>query len=71
MKKKLALFVFALIGFVQAMAQDYTFKVLVNKGKNEIKAGSGWQVIKVGSSLKSDDELKVYPSFFNSSRNST
>jgi hypothetical protein len=59
MKKKLALFVFVLIGFVQAMAQDYTFKVLVNKGKNEIKAGSGWQVIKVGSSLKSDDELKV------------
>ncbi|SKC40233.1 hypothetical protein [Ohtaekwangia koreensis] len=59
MKTKLALVVFILIGFAQAMAQNYTFKVLVNKGKNEVKAGKDWQTIKVGSSLNSADELKV------------
>ena len=44
---------------VQLHAQDYTFKVLVNKGKNEMKTRGGWQQVKVGSSLKSADELKV------------
>jgi hypothetical protein len=40
-------------------AQDYTFKVLVNKGKNEVKSGAGWAPVKVGASLNSPDELKV------------
>jgi hypothetical protein len=40
-------------------AQEYAFKVLVNKGKNEVKAGNDWRLIKVGSSLKSIDELKI------------
>lgn len=40
-------------------AQEYAFKVLVNKGKNEVKVGTNWQIIKVGSSLNSVDELKV------------
>ncbi len=40
-------------------AQDYAFKVLVNKGKNELKSGSTWQPLKVGTSLKSADELKI------------
>jgi hypothetical protein len=40
-------------------AQSYSFKVLVNKGKNEIKSGSGWQDVKVGASLKESDEIKV------------
>jgi hypothetical protein len=40
-------------------AQDYTFKVLVNKGKNEVKSTSGWQQIKVGANLKQADELKI------------
>jgi hypothetical protein len=39
--------------------QDVAFKVLVNKGKNEVKSKEGWVPIKTGSSLKSDDELKV------------
>ncbi len=43
----------------QIRAQDYTFKVLVNKGKNEMKTRDGWQQVKVGSSLKQADELKV------------
>lgn len=59
MKTKLA-FVFLLVSvFVSGHAQEYAFKVLVNKGKNEVKSASGWQVIKVGTSLKSVDELRV------------
>lgn len=40
-------------------SQDYAFKVLVNKGQNVIKVGNEWLPIKVGSSLRSADELKV------------
>ncbi len=40
-------------------AQDYAFRVLVNKGQNVIKAGNDWLPIKVGSSLTSADELKI------------
>src|SRR5262245_35880810 len=40
-------------------AQEYAFKVLVNKGKNEVKSGANWEPVKVGASLKSPDEVKV------------
>ncbi|HNV31083.1 MAG TPA: hypothetical protein PKJ83_18180 [Cyclobacteriaceae bacterium] len=40
-------------------AQDYTFRVLANKGANEIKSGDGWQPVKTGASLKLGDELRV------------
>ncbi len=40
-------------------AQDYAFKVLVNKGQNEVKNGSNWVPVKVGSTLRSDDEIKL------------
>ena len=40
-------------------AQDYAFKVLANKGNNEIKSGETWQPLKTGASLKSGDELKL------------
>jgi hypothetical protein len=43
----------------EGSAQDYAFRVLVNKGKNEVKAGENWQAIKVGSNLGSKDEVKV------------
>lgn len=60
MKTKLAAAWFlALFTCIQASAQNYAFKVLVNKGKNEVKVGNGWQQLKVGSSLKPNDELKV------------
>lgn len=59
MKTKLAFVALFLAVNVHMNAQDYAFKVLVNKGKNELKAGETWQQIKVGSSLKKDDELKV------------
>lgn len=40
-------------------AQDYAFKVMANKGSNEIKSGDAWQPIKTGASLRSGDELKL------------
>lgn len=42
-----------------ASAQDYAFKVLANKGNNEIKSGDTWQPLKTGTSLKSGDEVKL------------
>jgi hypothetical protein len=39
--------------------QDFTFKVLVNKGKNEVKTGTSWEPLKVGATLNSKDELKL------------
>lgn len=40
-------------------AQTYAFKVLVSKGKTEVKNDNNWQSIKVGSSLKPTDEVKI------------
>lgn len=40
-------------------AQTYAFKVLVSKGKTEVKNDNNWQSIKVGASLKPTDEVKV------------
>jgi hypothetical protein len=48
---------FSMYSFVYA--QDYTFRVLANKGANEIKTGDSWQPVKTGASLKLGDELKV------------
>jgi hypothetical protein len=61
MKTTKLAFVFLLLASyaVPLLGQEYAFKVLVNKGKNEVKAGETWQGIKVGTSLKSTDELKV------------
>lgn len=42
-----------------ASAQDYAFKVLANKGSNQVKSGDTWQPIKTGISLKSGDEVKL------------
>lgn len=39
--------------------QDYTFRVLANKGSNELKSGDSWQAVKTGASLKTGDELKI------------
>lgn len=60
MKTKTSCVLFALMMLAGlTFGQDYAFKVLVNKGKNEVKSGNNWQPIKVGGSLKSVDELKV------------
>lgn len=39
--------------------QGYTFKVLANKGSNEVKSGEDWKPLKTGASLKEGDELKI------------
>ncbi len=39
--------------------QDYTFKVLANKGTNEVKTGESWQPLKTGASLRATDEIKL------------
>lgn len=58
--KKIGFFV--LFGFFATQVnaqQDYTFKVLANKGVNEVKAGDAWHSLKTGDKLKKTDELKV------------
>jgi hypothetical protein len=47
-----------------AYGQAYSFKVLVNKGKNEVKEAGGWQQLKVGSSLTEKDEIKLSPNSY-------
>jgi len=42
-----------------ARAQDYAFKVLANKGANEVKSGEAWQPIKTGATLQLSDEIKL------------
>jgi hypothetical protein len=41
------------------LGQEYAFKVLANKGTNEVKSGGAWTPLKTGASLKEGDELKV------------
>ena len=52
----LPLLIFASFNLV---AQTYTFKVLVSKGKTEIKSVNDWQSIKVGAALKATDEVRI------------
>ncbi|MBS1950329.1 MAG: hypothetical protein JST37_04905 [Bacteroidetes bacterium] len=42
-----------------AQSQDYTFRVLANKGTNEVKSGDSWQPVKTGAQLKKGDELRI------------
>ena len=60
MKKLQTLLTSALVivGMI-AYGQSYTFKVLANKGANQIKVGESWEPIKTGASLKATDEIKV------------
>ena len=44
---------------INVSAQDYTFKVLANKGNNEVKSGTAWQPLKTGATLNSGDELRL------------
>ena len=39
--------------------QGYAFKVLANKGSNEVKTGESWAPLKTGASLKPGDEVKL------------
>lgn len=59
MKKYSSIILLIIVSVLSLQAQDYTFKVLINKGKNEVKAGNVWQPIKAGSTLKLKDEVKL------------
>lgn len=60
MKTRTLSLIFALFVFSSYVcAQDYAFKVLANKGTNEIKSGESWQPLRTGASLKSGDEVKL------------
>jgi hypothetical protein len=39
--------------------QDYAFKVLANKGANEVKSGDTWTPLKTGATLRLTDEVKL------------
>jgi hypothetical protein len=65
MKNKMLILSFALLAFfLTGQGQDYDFKVLVTKGKNEFKSGGRWEGLKVGTSLKKADEIKVGPNSY-------
>lgn len=57
-RKLTAIIAFLLISST-AFSQDYAFKVMANKGSNEVKSGETWLPLKTGASLKSTDELKL------------
>lgn len=60
--KSIIVFGLAIIFFgssVFAQNAPFTFKVLVSKGKTEVKTSETWQTLKIGASLKANDEVKV------------
>jgi hypothetical protein len=59
--KNITLFmlVISITCYYEVNGQGYTFKVMANKGLNEVKSGSAWQAIKTGDKLGKEDELKV------------
>ncbi len=61
MKNKTLVMVLALACMLNlAIGQKpYTFKVLANKGTNEVKTGDSWAPLKTGASLKESDEIKL------------
>jgi len=56
---KLTLVLVAVAIQSSVVAQDFTFKVLANKGANEVKSGDSWQPLKTGAGLKKTDEIKL------------
>ena len=58
--RNLSLLALMLLFFVPVFGQDYTFRVLVNKGANEYRSeGAEWQALKTGTSLKETDEIRL------------
>ena len=56
---KISAILLAILSYGSISAQEYAFKVLINKGQNEVKSGNDWLPIRVGASLRSADELKI------------
>lgn len=46
--------------------QDFAFKVLVSKGKNEVRSSgdANWHDVRIGEALKPQDELKIEPNAY-------
>jgi hypothetical protein len=60
MKKSMLIYLLCVITSATALAQNtQAFRVLINKGKNEIKTGESWVPAKVGASIGTSDEIKV------------
>jgi hypothetical protein len=60
MKTSLLTLILALfLSTTLVFGQEYAFKVLANKGTNEVKSGESWQPLKTGASLKKGDEVKL------------
>jgi hypothetical protein len=61
MKQSVAFFVLALILVAHGVQAQttYAFKVLVSKGKSEIKTATDWEPLKTGASLQPSDEIRV------------
>jgi hypothetical protein len=61
MKNRMLVAVLMLVGIVNySIAQStYAFRVLANKGANEVKTGDSWQPLRTGASLKEGDEIKL------------
>lgn len=57
--RKLAAIIAFLFITSAAFSQDYAFKVMANKGSNEVKSGDTWTPLKTGASLKPSDEVKI------------
>ncbi|MEX2336756.1 MAG: hypothetical protein WD555_05755 [Fulvivirga sp.] len=54
--------IFTLLLFIAggvAYGQNYTFKVLANKGENKVKVDEAWSALKTGASLDNSDELII------------
>jgi hypothetical protein len=59
MKRRISHIIVLILLAQVTYAQSYSFKVLVSKGKAEVKAANTWEPLKVGAILKSTDEVKV------------
>lgn len=57
-KKLTLIFALSAVAF-GVFGQDYAFKVLANKGANEVKSGDNWLPLKTGASLKQSDEVRL------------
>lgn len=58
MKRLRLLVLFSLLA-AASFAQTASFKVIANKGTNQVKSGDSWVQLKAGASLLSTDELQV------------
>lgn len=62
MKQRSFLFVLAFVLLTHtafAQAPTYAFKVLMSKGKSEVKTAKTWETLKIGTALKASDEIRV------------